>query len=388
VRRPDRAAASAAPGARLMGTHTAPPRRGRGRWVAAVLAVAVGAVVAVVAATSGSDDELAPVPPRDGANVMVLPVSPVGGQVASGVQTRESAVAEVDSAADFGATGIRVTADLSWLCPTRRCATGPLEPLVQRAGELGLRVYLHVNSTPSWIDERGTWYGPTGDGADEWAGLFAQLVARFGTEIEGYEVWNEPNVVEAWEQGPDPGEYADLLKAVWTAVQQVDPDVQLIGGVLSNNDLGYMHALSQALAERGGNAENGFYYDQLGVHPYAGEQGAGYDPRVVSGQHDVETQFGAKDMTFLGLDRLRAQVHEDEGIWRDVVIGEFGYDTTPGNWYYVAEPERAEYLSEALRQAASWSWVRAFTVYAGEGFAVEGTPSEAALRRTTATLRN
>ncbi len=372
-----------------MGAHTAAPRRRRGRWVAAALAVAVAGGAAAVVATAGSgDDELAPTPPQDGANVMVLPVSPVGGQVASGLQTPESAVAEVDAAVDFGATGIRVTADMSWLCPTRQCTTAPLEPLVERARERGLRVYLHVNSTPSWIDDRGTWYGPTGEGAEEWAGLFAQMVARFGTEIEGYEVWNEPNLVDAWEQGPDPGQYADLLKAVWTAVQDVDPDVTLIGGVLSNNDLGYMHALSQALAERGGNAENGFFYDQLGVHPYAGEQGAGYDPRVVSGQHDVTTQFGVKDMTFLGLDRLREQVHADEGIWRDVVIGEFGYDTTPGNWYYVAEPERSEYLSEALRQAASWSWVRAFTVYSGEGFAVEGTPSEDALRRTTATLRN
>ncbi|MGY1615372.1 hypothetical protein ACI797_01380 [Geodermatophilus sp. SYSU D00691] len=373
---------------------------GRGRWpvllVALVLAVAGTVAVAVARSdddpppTTQQDETVAP-PPETGRNVVVQWVNPVGGQLpGGGTQTVESARAEVGAAADYGAIGVRVTADLSWLCqsPDRPCRTEPLDPLVDRARELGLEVYLHVNSTPTWIDDRGTWYGPEGEGAEEWAALFAQLVARWGTQVAGYEVWNEPNIREAWRQGPDPGAYADLLKAVWTAVQDVEPDAQLIGGVLSNNDLGYMHALSEALAERGGNAENGFYYDQLGVHPYAGAEGVGYDPKVVAGQHDVETDFGVKDMTFLGVERLRDQVYEDEGIRRDVVIGEFGYDTTPGAWYHVAEPERSEYLSEALHIAASWDWVEAFTVYTGDGFAVEGTPSETALRQTTASLSN
>ncbi|MGY1805917.1 hypothetical protein ACI8AF_00940 [Blastococcus sp. SYSU D00669] len=383
-------------GAHARHRHRPGPRRGRWIGLAAVLALVVLGTVAVTLARGDEPgtpttqlDSTVPPPPETGTNVMVLWVNPVGGQVpGGGTQTVQSAREEIDAAAAYGAVGVRVTADLSWLCPTRECRTAPLEPLVDRARELGLEVYLHVNSTPAWIDDRGTWYGPEGEGAEEWADLFAQLVARWGTQVVGYEVWNEPNIREAWRQGPDPGAYADLLKAVWTAVQDVEPDAQLIGGVLSNNDLGYMHALSEALAERGGNAENGFFYDQLGVHPYAGAEGMGYDPKVVPGQHDVETGFGVKDMTFLGVERLRDQVYEDEGIRRDVVIGEFGYDTTPGTWYHVPEPERSEYLSEALRIAASWDWVEAFTVYTGDGFAVEGTPSETALRQTTASLSN
>ena len=373
-----------------MGAHAAARPRRRALWAAVAGVVAAVGVVTAVTVTGGDDagpDTLID-PPARGANVMVLPLSPVGGQTETGaLQTQASAEADVQEAADFGATGVRVTADLSWLCPTRRCTTAPLEPLVARARELGLTVYLHVNSTPSWIDDRGTWYGPEGEGAQEWAGLFAQMVERFGTEIAGYEVWNEPNIVDAWEQGPDPAAYAALMKEVWTAAKAVNPDAQLIGGVLSNNDLGYMHALDEALADLGGNAENRFFYDQLGVHPYAGEEGEGYDPRLAAGQRDAEGSFGVKDMTFRGLDRLREQVHEDEGIWRDVVIGEFGYDTTPGNWYYVAEPTRGTYLAEALQQAGAWDWVTAFTVYTGEGFAIEGTPAEEALHRATASLR-
>src|SRR3712207_9487030 len=86
------------------------------------------------------------------------------------------------------------------------------------------------------------------------------------------------------------------------------------------------------------------------------------------------------DMTYLGLERLRQEVAEDEGIERDVVVGEFGYDTTPGAWYHVPEPRRAEYLAAALEQATEWNWLVAFTPYsyaAGpeDGFSIRGTPS-------------
>jgi len=185
-------------------------------------------------------------------------------------------------------------------------------------------VYLHINSTPGWMDERGRWYPPVRENAVEWAELFAQFVGRFGTQVAGYEVWNEPNNSEFWRPVPDAGAYADLLKAVWIAAKAVNPRVQLIGGVLSNNDLGYMGQLDAGLADRGGNIANRFFYDLLGVHPYAGGPSSGYHPLKPAGSADEQTSNGVKDMTFLGLERLRKQVAADEGIWRDVVVGEFG----------------------------------------------------------------
>lgn len=370
-------------------------RRGSSRRSVVLAVGALGLVLLVVAAVvvlgSGREEQPAAAPER--AAVVVLPVSPVGADLSDGDQTAESADAAVVEAAELGAGGIRVTADLSWLCERDGCDTAPLDPVVERARELGLRVYLHVNSTPGWMDPRGTWYGPEGADARRWAELFGELVARFGTEVAGYEVWNEPNNEEFWQQGPDPAAYADLLKAAWTAAKDVDPDVQIIGGVLSNNDLGYMSALSSALEDRGGNLENTFFYDQLGVHPYAGGPSQGFAPDLPAGSADETVEFGTKDMTFLGMERLRAQVAEDEGIWRDVVVGEFGYSTEPGAWYHVPEPRRAEYLAAALRLAADREWVEAFTFYgyhdrSVSGFAIEETPSEAAVRRETEALRD
>jgi hypothetical protein len=354
-----------------------------------VVAVALAAVLAMVVAIVVTDEDGVPAP--DDPGVLVLPVIPIGGDTADGLQANESARALVEQATAYGASGIRMTADMRWLCKTEECDLSPLEPVVGWARDLGLDVYLQVNSTPQWMDDRGRWYAPEEEDAERWADLFAQLVHRFGTDVAGYEVWNEPNYVNFWQQGPDPEAYADLLKAVWSAVEDVDPDVTLIGGVLSNNDLGYMSALSAALEERGGDADNRFFYDQLGVHPYAGALAEGFDPRLPAGTVEDRTEFGVKDMTYLGLERLRAQVAEDEGIEREVVVGEFGYDTTPGAWYHVPEPQRAEYLAVALEQATAWDWLVAFTPYsyaAGpeDGFAIRGTPSEAALQEAATRL--
>ncbi|TKJ28109.1 hypothetical protein A6V29_03100 [Blastococcus sp. CCUG 61487] len=360
-----------------------------------------GIVLAVVAAlagggaVSGSDDRpTSPwsTPSAGGDGVLVLPVIPVGGDLPDGRQTLAGALADVDRVAAVGAGAVGLTADLRWLCRTTQCRTGPLEPVVSRALELGLRVYMQVNSSPEWMRERGRWYAPVGADVERWADLFAQIVAEFGTDVSGYEVWNEPNIDEFWAQGPDPDEYADLLKAVWTATERVDPAVTLVGGVLSNNDLGYMSRLSAALAERGGNAQNRFFYDVLGVHPYAGERGEGFDPEEPAGTRDVRGEWGVKDMTLRGVERLREQVAEDEGIERDVLIGEFGYSTTRGAWYHVPEPFRAAYLANALRIAVGWEWLQGFTVYLWEddpddGFSIVGTPSEQALERAATALQ-
>lgn len=369
-----------------MGAHSTVRRWGPRTWAGFAVAVVLllAGTTALLRLTRSGDS---PAPDSGGTDVLVMAVRPVGGQAPGGPLTRAGAEAEVQGAADSGAVGVQLTADISWLCSAdRHCDTAPLEPVVAKAKQLGLRVWMHVNSTPSWMDPRGTWYAPTGPDADVWAGLFAQLVSRFGTDVSGYEVWNEPNNPDSWMPAPDPARYADLLKACWTAAKRVNPGAQIVGGVLSNNDLGYMSQLDRALEGRGGTAQNRFFYDLLGVHPYAGEQGSGYDPSVPAGRHDIGTNFGVKDMTFRGLERLRAQVHDDEGIWRDVVIGEFGYDTTPGDWYYVPEPRRSQFLTTAFQEAAAWRWVRTFAPYVGDGFRIDGTPSAQSLSRAARAL--
>ena len=379
-----------------MGGHSRSARVPAAVWLLVALAAVLVVVATVVVLAVGRGNE-AVQPPGKGGNgnetnakgtdVMVLPVFPAGAQGPEGVVSEGDVQTALRRAADFGAVGVQVTADISWLCADGgKCRTSPLESVVAGARRLGLHVYVQANSTPQWLDSRGNWFGPTGDQVDVWAGMFAQFVEKFGTDVDGYEVWNEPNNPQFWRQGPDAGEYADLLKASWSAAKQANPKVQIIGASLSNNDLGFMHALDRELAARGGNPGNRFFYDLLGVHPYTGNATRGFDPTLPAGRQEASTPFGVKDMTFRGLERLRTQVHDDEAVWHDVFIGEFGYDTSPG-WYHVPEPKRSEYFVAAFREAAAWPWVRAFVPYTGDSYAIDGLPSESSLRRAAQELR-
>ncbi len=315
---------------------------------------------------------------------LVIPVEPVGAVHLGRTVTAASAAAEIDRAKAKGAVGIRVTVDMNWMCSSATCDFSALAPVISAANVRGMKVFLHVNSMPVWLDSRGRWYGPTGTTGQKWAALFAQLTDRFGTSVAGYEVWNEPNLDDYWKQGQNPAEYADLLKSVWTAVKPSQPNVKIIAGALSNNDLGWMRQLSSALKAIGGNAQNRYYYDVIGIHPYTGAAGVGYDPTLPAGARTVDLPRGQKDMTLRGLARVRDQIAAQEGIQRNVFVGEFGYSTIPGRWYHVAEPRRAQYFTKALSVIADWPWLEGFTVYSysddSEGFSVLGTASENALR--------
>lgn len=375
-----------------------PARVSRPRRPAGVAtAVALTALLLGCSAVDGGEGGTgAGEPPAVRQGALLVPVVPVGGDLPgrgqADRQSEERALQQIDEIATTSAGGVWLTADLRWLCPDPTCDPAPLVPLVDRATDHGLRVYLHVNSTTTWLDSSDRWRGPVGADAQAWAGLFAQFVAEFGTRVAGYEVWNEPNNVEFWTQGPDPRAYAALLREVWRAVQDVDPDAQIIGGALSNNDLGYARQLSEALRDLGGDADNGFFYDQLGVHPYTGDATSGFDPRLPVGSADRVGDFGLRDLTFRGVERLREQVTEDEGIERQVVIGEFGYDMQPGRFYHVPEPLRSRYLAEAVLITGEWEWLEGFTVYdysgdPDDGFSVVGTPSEQAVYDAAASLQ-
>jgi hypothetical protein len=70
-----------------------------------------------------------------------------------------------------------------------------------------------------------------------WANFVAQLANRY-PKAAAIEVWNEPNLINFWKQGPDPQRYADLLNVAYDAVKKAQPDMRVLGGALSNTESG------------------------------------------------------------------------------------------------------------------------------------------------------
>ena len=282
---------------------------------------------------------------------------------------------------EIGVDQIWLTAAMEWLCyQGSTCDFTPLDGVVQRAKDRGWTVALQVHGTPEWLDARGMWFGPdTDERREAWVDLFAQLVARYGADVDHYEVWNEPNIEEFWSQGPDATAYAMLLHDAYEAAKAIDPQVTIVGGNLSQNDLGFLGLVYDAMENAYGPddaAANRWWFDVLGVHPYAGDASGGYAPGDDS-HPDVITMYGPKDPDYLGYRRMRDLVTEREGEPKDLAFGEMGYDTD-GDWFSVAEADRAQYIYDALVLARDDGFVRyvAWFTHDGTWFGIHGTSTE------------
>jgi hypothetical protein len=285
---------------------------------------------------------------------------------------------------EIGVNLVWATAAMDWVCGGgSSCDFTPLDAVVERAEARGWPVVLQVHGSPQWLDERGPWFGPdTAERRAAWTDLFAQLVAHYGTRVAWYEVWNEPNIDPFWEQGPNPTDYALLLHDVYVAAKAIDPAVGIVGGNLSQCDLGFLAATYDALDDAYGAAEvvaNHGFSDVLGVHPYAGDDASGYAPNDDS-HADRQHQFGVTDPDYLGYRRMHDLVLEREGAAKDLVFGEIGYSMPGPAWFDTPEEVRAAYIVDALRLARDDGYVRYVAWYSHEGddlFDIHGTPTEA-----------
>ena len=102
-------------------------------------------------------------------------------------------------------------------------------------------------------------YGP---GGDFWAAHpeLPQL------PIRSWQVWNEPNIPAYWPTGPNPAEYAVMLRTVAGGIRAVDPGAKVVTAGLNESELGiklvpFLNGMYRAGAKGS--------FDVLALHPYA-----------------------------------------------------------------------------------------------------------------------
>lgn len=237
---------------------------------------------------------------------------------------------------------VKLQADWSFLQPNNpdeyeqsfRLFTGH----VQQAKNLGFRVLVSVAKAPDWarnVDR--TESGPPDD-PQALANFLRFMITQVKPEnIDGYEIWNEPNLLREWYGAlPHDGTgYMQLFVPAYQAIRQADPDAVIVtaglaptGAVQTNKDdrefLKQMYAAGLAR-----------YQDVVvGVHPYSW----GNPPDFVC--CDVTPERGwDDDPHFFFADTLREyremmlQNGHDVQMWAT----EFGWSTWDG--YPTAPPE-------------------------------------------------
>lgn len=321
------------------------------------------------------------------------PAPSTSGQLRAGLfispdQPASEVQQTLDHYVDLGVNHVTVAAALFWLCPTPACDVERLDDVVDSARDRGMTVALQVNTSPDWLDSRGVQYAPdTVEARGRWVALARQLAVHFGTRVSYYEVWNEPDNPQFWRQGPDAAGYAALLHDTFLALKSVAPDITVVGGNFAGNNLGYLQAMYAAMERMYGDSAHSsrYYFDVLGLHPYAGSLNRAYSPTDTSKREQISST-GIVDRTYLGYRQMHAAVKQQEGMDKDLAFGEFGYSTTPGYYGPVADQIRARWLADAFRLAGKDGYVRYLTWFDYEpggddpGFGIRGTLTEQALR--------
>jgi hypothetical protein len=150
-----------------------------------------------------------------------------------------------------------------------------LDQLSADASRQGMQIILTALSTPCWASsapapilskcragaasKANAW--PPKDPAS-YAAFVSSLVQRYSSSLAAIEIWNEPDQSnEDYFAGPEkPQRYAAILRAVYPAVKQVDPNLPVLGGSLVGSNGAFLRAL-YAAGIKG-------YYDGLSVHFY------------------------------------------------------------------------------------------------------------------------
>lgn len=246
-----------------------------------------------------------------------------------------------DTTRDLGIGRIRINANWSEVVSAEGVYDwSVLDMRVDHALNAGLTPLLLIHSVPDWQTIPGP--GEITELHREFAANYAEFAGavadRYGQNVDGYEIWNEPNLHKFW-PNPDVAHYVTLIRAAYPAIHAADPDATVISAGLAPavdtyNQIDPVTFLDQFYA-LGGND----FADAIGMHPYS-------HPEMPSYVADWNT-FGK-----LGAitDLMRANGDGDKKLW----LTEYGAPTQPVDGNRTVSPEmQAAMIVEAYELAAA-----------------------------------
>jgi hypothetical protein len=183
---------------------------------------------------------------------------------------------------------------------------------------------------------------------------FARFVAGHyqAKGVHSFEIWNEPNMTRFWPSGPNPVEFAAMLKAAYPAVKAADPAATVVMGGLWTNDFAFLEGIYRAGA-RGS-------FDAVAVHPYVG----GLGPTVSwKGMDPGEDPNRISRYAFPGISEIRRSMDTFGDTTKPVWLTEFGWSTTTVRGG-VSLANQASYLTQAYQYLERYPWVKVALWYA------------------------
>lgn len=175
---------------------------------------------------------------------------------------------QLDAVVAAGGTWLRVPFNWGLVEKQKGILTwAPLDRVVAAANARGLRILGVISYAPDWARTNTDSTAPPDDPAA--FGRFAgQVVKRYGSSVNTWEIWNEPNNVDNFGGVPDAKVYVPLLKAAYTAIKSIQPGTSstVVSGGLNRGreQAGGLLSFVQAMYAAGAKGS----LDAVGIHPY------------------------------------------------------------------------------------------------------------------------
>jgi hypothetical protein len=229
--------------------------------------------------------------------------------------------------------------------------------VIEHASAQGLSVVARLGLTPEWARPADTPLNYLDDNAfDELATFAAAFAERYEGKVDYLVLWNEPNLSYEWGYRPTSAkEYVNLLRIVYPAIKDANPNMQVLAGALAPtleplgspwglNDLQYLEQMYQA-----GAAE---YFDGLAVHSY----GLNFPP---------EAEPGPQLLNFRRVELVREIMVKYDDEETSIFITEAGWNDHP-RWTRAVRPaQRIQYTLDAIRYAEdNWPYVKLVAIWA------------------------
>ena len=229
--------------------------------------------------------------------------------------------------------------------------------VVDHAAAQGLQIIARIGLTPDWARPEETPLTYLDETAyDDFAAFAAAFAARYRGKVGYLVVGNEPNLSYEWGyRQTTPADYVALLRAVYPAVKEANPDITVLGGALAPtieppgspwglNDLFYLQGMYDAGAAP--------YFDGLAVHTY----GLTFPP-----QSEPHPQV----LNFRRVELVREIMLANDDDATPIYITESGWNDHP-RWTRAVRPgQRITYTLDALRYAEeNWPYVDVVAIWA------------------------
>ena len=263
---------------------------------------------------------------------------------------------------ELAAAGVKyVRLDISWASLQPR---GPFtldlqygvpetDRRIREIADHGMRTLLMLHWAPAWSSGTSNKNGVPRDPSE--FGYAAGFAAkRWQRHLAGIELLNEPDS-PAFLANTDPATYTALVKAAYTRIKAVAPNVKVIAGAPTYVKTSWF----QKFFELGGAG----HYDALGIHPYMGFADA---PPSACDPYDIE--YYPCNIPNL-VDLMRANGDSDPQIW----VTEYGWSSHPNsaypdpipNWKRgVSQAQQAQYMIDMQGLLSQWPQVEASFWYA------------------------